>query len=223
MVTSLFKHEQLETTDAKAKELRQTAEKMITLAKRGDLHARRQALAYMKDKATTHRLFDELKDRYVDRQGGYVRIIKKTNRKGDGAPISVIQLLPEEEGKKKGKKKTKTGSAKPKAKKADKTKSTSDKPKAEKEKKAEADSAKPEAKKEKKVEAKSAKPEAKKKKKAEAKSAKPEVKKEKKAEAKSAKPEVKKEKKAETKSAKPEVKKESKSKKKGKPDQEDDG
>jgi large subunit ribosomal protein L17 len=57
MVTSLFKHEQLETTDAKAKELRPIAEKMITLAKRGDLHARRQALSYMKDKAVTHRLF----------------------------------------------------------------------------------------------------------------------------------------------------------------------
>ena len=122
MVTSLFKHEQLETTDAKAKLLRQKAEKMITLAKRGDLHARRQALSYMEDKATTHKLFEELKDRYIDRQGGYVRIIKKTTRKGDGAPISVIQLLPEEGGKKKSKKKTKTASSKPKAKKENKTK-----------------------------------------------------------------------------------------------------
>jgi len=148
MVTSLFKHEQLETTDAKAKELRPTAEKMITLAKRGDLHARRQALAFMKDKATTHRLFDELKDRYVDRQGGYVRIIKKTNRKGDGAPISVIKLLPDEEGKKKGKKKAKTGSTKPKAKKEDKTKITSAKPKVKDEKKTETTSTKSEVKKE---------------------------------------------------------------------------
>ena len=95
---------------------------MITLAKRGDLHARRQALSYMEDKATTHKLFEELKDRYIDRQGGYVRIIKKTTRKGDGAPISVIQLLPEEGGKKKSKKKTKTASSKPKAKKENKTK-----------------------------------------------------------------------------------------------------
>ena len=63
MVTSLFIHEQLETTDSKAKAVRPVAEKMITLAKRGDLHARRQALAYMKDKAVTHRLFDELKDK----------------------------------------------------------------------------------------------------------------------------------------------------------------
>jgi len=105
MVTSLFKHEQIETTDAKAKQLRPVAEKMITLAKRGDLHARRQVLAYMKDKAVTHRLFEELKDRYLDRQGGYVRIVKKGTRKGDAAPISVIQLLPEDQGKKKGKKK----------------------------------------------------------------------------------------------------------------------
>ena len=105
MVTSLFKYEQLETTDAKAKRLRPVAEKIITLAKRGDLHARRQALAYIKDKAVTHRLFGDLRDRYMDRQGGYVRIVKKGNRRGDGAPLSVIQLLPEEEGKKKGKKK----------------------------------------------------------------------------------------------------------------------
>ena len=93
MVTSLFKYEQLETTDAKAKELRPIAEKMIALAKRGDLHARRQALAYMTDKKVTHRLFEDLKDRFLDRQGGYVRIIKKGVRKGDSAPVSVIQLV----------------------------------------------------------------------------------------------------------------------------------
>ena len=116
MVTSLFRHEQLETTDAKAKQLRSVAEKMITLAKRGDLHARRQALAYINEKAITHRLFGELKDRYLDRNGGYTRIIKKTNRKGDGAPISIIQLL-EEEDKKKGKKKSKPTSIKSKVKK----------------------------------------------------------------------------------------------------------
>ena len=111
MVTSLFKHEQLETTDARAKELRQVAEKMVTLAKRGDLHARRQALATIQEKAVVHKLFDELKDRFMDRQGGYVRIVKKENRKGDGALISIIQLLLQEEGKKKGKKKGKTGTA----------------------------------------------------------------------------------------------------------------
>jgi large subunit ribosomal protein L17 len=110
MVTSLFKHEQMETTDARAKELRQVAERMITLAKRGDLHARRQALATIKEKAVVHKLFEELKDRFMDRQGGYVRIVKKENRKGDGALISIVQLLLKEEGKKKGKKKGKTAS-----------------------------------------------------------------------------------------------------------------
>jgi len=98
MVTSLFKYEQIETTDAKAKAIRPIAEKMITLAKRGDLHARRQALSYMQDKEVTHRLFDELKDRYLNRQGGYLRIIKKGFRKGDGASISVVQLLANEDG-----------------------------------------------------------------------------------------------------------------------------
>jgi len=116
MVTSLFKHEQLETTDARAKELRQVAERMITLAKRGDLHARRQALATIREKTVVHKLFDELKDRFMDRQGGYVRIVKKENRKGDGALISIIQLVVPKEEKKKGKKKGKgtaaTGAAK---------------------------------------------------------------------------------------------------------------
>jgi large subunit ribosomal protein L17 len=101
MVTSLLKHEQIETTDAKAKQMRPVVEKMITLAKRGDLHARRQALGYMKDKTTTHKVFEELKNRYLDRQGGYTRILKKGNRKGDGASISVVQLLPGDESDKK--------------------------------------------------------------------------------------------------------------------------
>jgi large subunit ribosomal protein L17 len=107
IVTSLFKHEQIVTTDAKAKELRSVAEEMITLAKRGDLHARRQALAYLTDKTVTHRLFDELKNRYLNRQGGYLRIVKMANRKGDGAGVSVVQLLPEEGEDKKSKKKGK--------------------------------------------------------------------------------------------------------------------
>lgn len=104
MVTSLFRYEQLETTDAKAKELRPIAEKMITLAKRGDLHARRRALSYIRDNGVTHKLFEELKGRYPDRQGGYLRIVKKGIRKGDGAPVSVVQLLPAEQEKKKAKK-----------------------------------------------------------------------------------------------------------------------
>ncbi|MBW1900065.1 MAG: 50S ribosomal protein L17 [Deltaproteobacteria bacterium] len=105
MVTSLLKHERIETTDAKAKSVRPVAEKMITLAKRGDLHARRQALAYIQDKAVTHKLFDELKERYLDRQGGYIRIVKKGIRKGDGAPVSIVQLIPQDEEKKPAKKK----------------------------------------------------------------------------------------------------------------------
>lgn len=111
IVTSLIKHEQIETTDAKAKAVRPLAEKMITLAKRGDLHARRQALAYMEDKAVTHRLFEELKDRYADRQGGYVRILKKGRRKGDGAPISIVQILQPDESKKPGGKRAKKSKA----------------------------------------------------------------------------------------------------------------
>ena len=112
MITSLFKHEQLETTDAKAKELRPIAEKMIGLAKKGDLHSRRQALSYIKDKSVTHRLFEEIKERYLDKQGGYVRIIKKGTRKGDGAPVSIVQLIPVEGETIKEKKKEKSESKK---------------------------------------------------------------------------------------------------------------
>ena len=107
LVTSLLKHGQIVTTDAKAKAVRPLTEKMITLAKRGDLHARRQALAYIQEKAIAHKLFDELKDRHLDRQGGYVRIIKKGIRKGDGAPISIVQLVSVDVEKKPAKKKTK--------------------------------------------------------------------------------------------------------------------
>lgn len=105
MVTSLLKHEQIVTTDAKAKSIRPLAEKMITLAKRGDLHSRRMALSYMQDKTVTHRLFEEIAGRFTERQGGYVRIVKKGVRKGDGAPVSVVQLVSKSEEAKKGKKK----------------------------------------------------------------------------------------------------------------------
>lgn len=108
MVTSLFKYDQIVTTDMKAKQIRPLVEKMITLAKRGDLHARRQAIDYINDKGTVHKLFSEIKDRYINRQGGYVRIVKKGVRRGDAAPISVIQLLagPTDTKKKKTKEKT---------------------------------------------------------------------------------------------------------------------
>lgn len=132
MVTSLFKNEQIVTTDAKAKEIRPVAEKMITLAKRGDLHARRQALGVIKDKATTHKLFGELKDRFMERQGGYLRIVKKGIRKGDAAGVSVVQLLESESGKKKRKDKKKEKIAEKAEKKAVAAKKDDDKIKEEK-------------------------------------------------------------------------------------------
>ncbi len=96
MVTSLFNHEKITTTDSKAKELRSIAEKMITLGKRGDLHAMRQAASYIRDKSTVTKLFTTIAPRYKDRQGGYTRIIKLSIRQGDNAPVSLIELVEEE-------------------------------------------------------------------------------------------------------------------------------
>lgn len=93
IVISLFQHERIETTEAKAKELRKVADKMLTLAKRGDLHARRQALAYMVDEDVVKKLFDEIAPKYTDRQGGYTRIIKTGVRQGDAAPMVIIELV----------------------------------------------------------------------------------------------------------------------------------
>ncbi len=95
MTTSLLKHERIITTDAKAKELRSVAEKVITLGKRGSLHARRQTLSLIKDRQITKKVFDELSSRYSDRQGGYTRIIKIGYRDGDNAPLSVVELISE--------------------------------------------------------------------------------------------------------------------------------
>lgn len=92
MVTSLFKHGQIKTTVVKAKELRRWADKMVTLAKRGDLHARRQALAVIREKEVVHKLFDEAQDKFGSRNGGYTRILKLGNRKSDGAPMAIISL-----------------------------------------------------------------------------------------------------------------------------------
>ena len=97
MVTSLFEHERIVTTEKKAKELRPIAEKMITLAKRGDLHARRQALSYMQSKDVLAKIFDEIQSQFTDRQGGYTRIIKTGNRQGDAAPMAIIELVGYEE------------------------------------------------------------------------------------------------------------------------------
>ena len=94
MVTSLLKEEKIVTTDSRAKELRCIADKMITLGKRGDLHARRQAGAFIRDRQVTTKLFEEISSRYVERAGGYTRIVKIGNRHGDNAPVSVIELIP---------------------------------------------------------------------------------------------------------------------------------
>jgi large subunit ribosomal protein L17 len=93
MVTSLFLHDKLETTVAKAKELRPVAERMIGLAKRGDLHARRQAESYIRSHKVCSKLFADGKDRYQDRQGGYVRITPTRIRKGDAAPMAVVEIV----------------------------------------------------------------------------------------------------------------------------------
>jgi large subunit ribosomal protein L17 len=95
MVTSLLNHEKITTTDAKAKEIRSVAEKMITLGKRGDLHSMRLAAAYIREKSVVTKLFSAIAPRYKDRSGGYTRIIKLGIRQGDTAPISMIELVEE--------------------------------------------------------------------------------------------------------------------------------
>lgn len=112
MVTSLFKHDRIRTTDVKAKELRRWADHIITLAKRGDLHARRQAMAIIREKAVVHKLFEEAGDRFGTISGGYTRIVKIGRRPGDAAPISLIELIGVEDREKPGKKKTKAVSKK---------------------------------------------------------------------------------------------------------------
>jgi large subunit ribosomal protein L17 len=112
MVTSLFKHERIRTTGPKAKELRRLAEHLITLAKRGDLHARRQALAVIREKDVVHKLFDEANEKFGHSAGGYTRIVKLGRRAGDAAPMSLIELIVPEAG---GKKKTKKKGAKAEA------------------------------------------------------------------------------------------------------------
>ncbi|MDA2808169.1 50S ribosomal protein L17 [Nocardiopsis suaedae] len=93
LATSLFQHGRIKTTEAKAKRLRPYAEKLITLGKRGDLHARRQVLRTISDKAVVHELFTEIGPRYENREGGYTRITKVGPRKGDNAPMAVIELV----------------------------------------------------------------------------------------------------------------------------------
>jgi len=93
LATALFEHGRITTTEAKAKRLRPLAERLITFAKRGDLHARRRALTVVRDKGVVHTLFTEIGPRYATRQGGYTRITKIGPRKGDNAPMVVIELV----------------------------------------------------------------------------------------------------------------------------------
>jgi large subunit ribosomal protein L17 len=113
LVTSLLEHERVETTDAKAKELRRIADRMITLGKRGTLHARRQALSVIRKREITAKVFDDLAERFRERPGGYTRVLKVRRRVGDDAPLSIVELVEgeapaaveEEKGKKKASKK----------------------------------------------------------------------------------------------------------------------
>jgi len=105
MAAALIKHEQITTTLPKAKELRPIVEKLVTLAKRGDLHARRQAIAKIRDRDMVGKLFETLGPRYAERKGGYIRIMKAGFRYGDNAPVAVIEFVdrdPDAKGKDSG-------------------------------------------------------------------------------------------------------------------------
>jgi len=95
LATSLFEHDRITTTEAKAKRLRPLAEKLITFAKRGDLHARRQVMTVIRDKDVVHKLFAEIGPKMAERPGGYTRIIKTVPRKGDNAPMAIIEIVEE--------------------------------------------------------------------------------------------------------------------------------
>jgi large subunit ribosomal protein L17 len=93
LVTSLIKSGRIQTTETRAKETKRLAEKMITLAKRGDLHARRQVLAYMTDETVVKNLFDEIAPKYQERNGGYTRLLKIGQRRGDAAEMVILELV----------------------------------------------------------------------------------------------------------------------------------
>ena len=95
LATALFEHDRITTTEAKAKRLRPLAEKLITFARRGDLHARRQVMTVIRDKDVVHKLFAEIGPKFAERPGGYTRIVKVNPRKGDNAPMAVIELVEE--------------------------------------------------------------------------------------------------------------------------------
>lgn len=93
LVTSLLRNERIETTVTRAKEAQRMTDKMITLAKKGDLHARRQVLAYVYDEDVVKKLFDEIGPKYAERNGGYTRVLKVGPRRGDGAEIAILELV----------------------------------------------------------------------------------------------------------------------------------
>ena len=93
MVTSVFEHERIVTTTPKAKEVRKVVDKMITLAKRGDLHAKRQAMSFIQSRDVVAKLFDEISGKFADRNGGYTRIIQTGQRRGDAAPMAILELV----------------------------------------------------------------------------------------------------------------------------------
>ena len=97
MAASLIKHEQIKTTLPKAKDLRRVVDRLITLGKRGDLHARRQALSVLRDTLLTEKLFADLAERYKERPGGYTRVLKAGHRYGDMAPMAIIELVDRDE------------------------------------------------------------------------------------------------------------------------------
>ncbi|NNF05154.1 MAG: 50S ribosomal protein L17 [Candidatus Eisenbacteria bacterium] len=97
LVTELFRHERIETTEAKAKEARRVADRMVTLAKRGDLHARRQVDSYLQSKEVTKKLFSTIAPWYAERNGGYTRVLKTRHRLGDGGEMAFLELVKTEE------------------------------------------------------------------------------------------------------------------------------
>ena len=111
LATSLFEHGRITTTEAKARRLRPVAEKLITFAKRGDLHARRQVLTVVRDKSVVHTLFTEIGPSFAERNGGYTRITKLGPRKGDAAPMAVIELVTEEAGTSRPRRRRRTAAA----------------------------------------------------------------------------------------------------------------
>jgi large subunit ribosomal protein L17 len=130
MITDLLRHEKIKTTDTRAKELRRAAEKTITIAKEGTLHARRRAASIVRDKKVLKKLFDEIAKKYKDRPGGYTRIVKLGFRRGDNTPISLVELVeetPEPKRKKKSKAASKKQQAKTESPKTDKAEAKSQK------------------------------------------------------------------------------------------------